>query len=42
MVSFGGPDDDPEKALADAVQENFMRVRQEVRDTLALHVNTLA
>ncbi|GAA4366143.1 hypothetical protein GCM10023185_37070 [Hymenobacter saemangeumensis] len=42
MVSFGGPDEDPASALSRTVQENFLRVRQEVKETLAKHVNTLA
>jgi hypothetical protein len=42
MVSFGGPGEDPASALSRTVQENFLRVRQEVKETLAKHVNTLA
>ncbi|MBO2033465.1 type IV secretory system conjugative DNA transfer family protein [Siccationidurans ginsengisoli] len=42
MVSFGGPHEDPASALSRTVQENFLRVRQEVKETLAKHVNTLA
>ena len=42
MVSFGGPNEDPASALSRTVQENFLRVRQEVKETLAKHVNTLA
>ena len=42
MVSFGGPNEDPASALSRTVQENFLRVRQEVKETLAKYINTLA
>jgi hypothetical protein len=38
MVTFG---DGSEEAIHAVVQENFLRVRQEVRETINLHVNTL-
>jgi hypothetical protein len=42
MVTFGGPNDDPEKALSTAVMDNFLLVRKQVQETLNKHVNTLA
>ena len=42
MVTFGGPGDDPEKALSTAVMDNFLLVRAQVLDTITKHPNTLA
>lgn len=42
MVTFAAEGADPATALTKTVQENFLRVRQEVKATLSLHVNTLA
>ena len=42
IATFGGEGDDPDAVLVKLVQENFLAVRRQVRETLALHVNTLA
>ncbi|MGI4734226.1 MAG: TraM recognition domain-containing protein [Janthinobacterium lividum] len=42
MVTFAAEGADPAAALTKTVQENFLRVRQDVKATLAKHVNTLA
>ncbi|MFD1875502.1 TraM recognition domain-containing protein [Hymenobacter bucti] len=42
MVTFAAEGADPAAALNKTVQENFLRVRQEVKDIITSHPNTLA
>ncbi|RSK38906.1 type IV secretory system conjugative DNA transfer family protein [Hymenobacter perfusus] len=42
VATFGTDEEDSAAALSTVVQENYRRISQQVRETLALHVNTLA
>ncbi len=42
LATFGGEGAEAESRLHAVVQENFLRVRQQVRDTIMSHPNTLA
>ncbi|GAA4367527.1 hypothetical protein GCM10023185_39500 [Hymenobacter saemangeumensis] len=42
VATFGSDEQDSVAALSTVVQENYRRVSQQVKETLALHVNTLA
>lgn len=42
VATFGSSEEDSAATLSVVVQENYRRVSQQVKETLALHVNTLA
>ena len=42
VAAFGDPEGEESDTLSVVVQENYQRVSREVRETLGLHVNTLA
>ena len=42
VATFGGSEEESAATLSVVVQENYRRVSQQVKETLALHVNTLA
>ncbi|WBA44340.1 TraM recognition domain-containing protein [Hymenobacter canadensis] len=42
VATFGTSEEDSAATLSEVVQENYRRVSQQVNETLALHVNTLA
>ena len=42
VATFGSDEEDSAATLSVVVQENYRRVTQQVKETLALHVNTLA